>query len=316
MADVTKKPSRLTSSRRQKTRTNSRRGQNPVTQRELKGGSIDVPSNPPNVSYQPWNNLTIVHSGTTGELTITVDDLCYELAKQIDPIMTGLSYTKTNQTGSKLSSIINMKLQKIRAWNITGQMIALSVDDFSDSAKAIADVDALCGLVDTGSSTHTPAVGYDLPASHRSIVLRNGSAASDSKSVLYHVMAPSTDTIIVYTTVLWKFDGPSKFSSFETVMMQTIREISESAKNASTSVSHVEALVTDIQKQQSKLGIGNFLANGIEIAAPYVLPAVGAIEEKLDSIKAELVKLNLAEIPNDTLLKDWIVNVSSNASDA
>lgn len=192
-----------------------------VTKKELRGGQLQVPSNPPNITYQPWMPITVVHSGVSGAITITVKDLIGQLIAQIDP----------TQHAIVDKAVINIRLRSVRAWNMTGKMIALSVDDYSDADKAISDVDTLCGLVDTGSAAHVPAVGYELPESHKNIVLRNGTDSStDSKAVLYHVVSASTDTCIIYTSIFWKCDGPVKFSQFQDKMMEAILEINKNAK--------------------------------------------------------------------------------------
>lgn len=311
MAETTKKHSLLVKRRKNRVPRAprpKRDGQSLVTQHELRGGKLDVPPNPPNVAYQPWNNLTVVHSGQTGELTVKVSDLAQQIGIQIDPIKSGLNWGNNNKT---TTAYLNFKLQKVRAWNLTGQMIALSVDDFSDESKAIADVDALCGLVDTGAASHTPAVGYDLPATHRAIVHRAGASdKTDKDVVLYHVMAPGTDTILIYTTVLWKFDGPAKFSAFESSMLETVRSIARNTAQISRDTSTLESIAVDVQKAQSKLGIGSFIANGLEVAAPYIIPAVGALEDKLTKIHEELAKLNLQNVGDDVLLKDWVTSLS------
>lgn len=227
-----------------RTRSNRSRakgkGNNFVTKREVKGGQIHVSSNPPDITYQPWYPCTVVHMGATSDLHITVDDLVKELAGQLDPFHH--AFHGTLGDGSTVRCLvdqknataprINLRLQSVRAWNLTGRIISLSVDDFSDISKAIGDADSLCGLVDTGSSTHVPAVGYELPLSHRNIVLRNSS--TEGSAQLYHVMAPSSDTFIVYTNVLWRCDGPSKLASgFEDKMLSVMKRISNLSKTVS-----------------------------------------------------------------------------------
>lgn len=298
-------PKNTSTSRRYRGRRTSASRRNAVTHHELSGGSIQVPSNPPSITYQPWNHLTVVYTGntsTTGEITVKVSDLCDQIKAQIDPISTGLSSTP----------IFNVKLQRIRAWNLTGHMIALSVDDYSDAAKAISDVDALCGLVDTGSSSHTPAVGYDLPSSHRNIVMRNGSSsATDKKAVLYHVMAPASDTVIIYTTILWKFDGPSKFSTFNRAMLAAIESIAENVKGTNADVGAIRKMVDDMDSRSTRLAWGNAIVDGALKAAPYVIPAV-ARDDSLSKLKSLLSELK--EVP-DMSVKEWIEQATHSSYD-
>nr|QRW42518.1 MAG: hypothetical protein [Nefer virus] len=277
-----------------------------VSHHELFGGSLKVPQNPPSVAYQPWNHLTVVHAGstsTTGEITITVPDLVAQLRSQTDPIGTGLSK----------STIINLKLQRVRAWNLTGNMIALSVDDFSDTAKSIADVDALCGLVDTGSKNHTPAVGYDIPSTHRNLVLRNDKLTSTS--VLYHVMAPSSDTVVIYTTVLWKFDGPSKFSTFNSTMLDIVRTINENVQGMAAGVSALRETVEDLDARAKKhqgLAIGNTIVDGALKAVPYVISVAAKEDDKMERVIKALE--NMKVVP-DVPLNVWLDTVTTTSFD-
>lgn len=217
-----------------------------VTRRELKGGKMDVPTNPPSVAYQPWMPVTVVHAGVSGEITITVSDLINQLISQIDPTKHAILPPDRN---NRPTAVINIRLRSVRAWNMTGKMIALSVDDFSDADKAIADVDTLCGLVDTGSASHVPAVGYDLPESHKNIVLRNGTDNSTDKSaVLYHVISGSDDSCIIYTNIFWKCDGPAKFSQFQDKMMETILEMNKNIKSSTKIVDKSADRLKDIKE--------------------------------------------------------------------
>lgn len=187
-----------------------------VTHKELTGGKLNVPSNPPSVSYQPWMPITVVHTGKSGEIIIKMSDLISQLMQQLDPTSHAIAQ----------NPVINIKIRSVRAWNVSGTIIALSVDDFSDADKSIKDVDMLCGIVDTGSASHVPAVGYELPVSLKNVILRNGSDAStDKDAVLYHIVSGKNDSVIIYTSIFWKFDGPSKFSGFQSTMMQAIYDI-------------------------------------------------------------------------------------------
>lgn len=249
-----------------------------VSHHELIGGSLEVSQNPPSVAYQPWNHLTIVHAGCTstiGKTTITVQDLVTQLSDQIDPNGTSLSKT----------TIISIKLQRVRAWNLTGNMIALSVDDYSDSVEPLTDVDALCGLVDTGSENHTPAVGYDIPSTHRSLVMRN--EKPNSTSVLYHVMAPPSDTVVIYTTVLWKFDGPSKFTTFNSTKLDIVRTINENVQGMAAGDTALRETVEDLDARATThqdFAIGNTIASEALEAIPYEITVAEKEDDKTERV--------------------------------
>lgn len=263
------------------TRRKKQRGGGFITRKEIRGGKMNVPSNPPSIHYQPWMPLTVVHSGISGEITIKVKDLVAEIKGQIDPTKHALvDYP-----------ILNIRLRSVRAWNLTGRMIALTVDDFSDASKAIADVDALCGLVDTGSSTHIPAIGYEMPESHKNIVLRNGNdTSSDRDVVLYHLVCPSTDTCIMYTSILWKFDGPATFSAFHDAMLTSVQQIERSMASTSSGITKL----VELEEKVCKGDFGKLLIDGIEKVAPYVIaPITATTEERLIRIERLLLAVNL-----------------------
>lgn len=279
-----------------------------VTKREMKGGMINVPSNPPIVSYQPWFQTTVVHSGMSGDITIKVSDLITQLQIQLDPTNHGF---KERDSRGKSDTVLNIRLRSIRAWNLTGRMIALTVDDYSDADKAIRDVDALCGIVDTGSQAHIPAIGYEMPESHKNIVLRNGTDSStDSGAVLYHIVCPSSDTCIIYTSIFWKFDGPAKFTSFHNSMLTSVQQIERNVFHIENNVSRILEITT---KEDSKnVGdYGSLIIDGIEKVAPYVITAaskednllvnrIQQLEDKLNNISCSSDEYSRCGSPHDT----------------
>lgn len=210
--------------------TKRQRGPKPskfVTRREVRGGKIDLGSNPPEVAYQPWMPLVVVHSGMSGDIAITVRDLAIQICKQVDP--THHAIREFPKVWNNTEPILQIRVRSVRAWNLTGRMVSLSVDDFSTPDKAISDVDTLCGIVDTGSTQHVPAVGYQLPLSCQNIVLRND--AHTGAAILYHVMCADSDSCIIYTSVFYRFDGPAKITGFQDSMISLVRSISTDVQN-------------------------------------------------------------------------------------
>lgn len=252
-----------------------------VTKKEMRGGEMQVPSNPPGINHQPWFQTTIVHTGASGDITIKVSDLVTQLVKQLDPHKHGFAPTNDN---SGAGPVINLRVRSVRAWNLSGRMIALSVDDFSDAQKAVSDVDTLCGLVDTGSAAHIPAVGYELPESHKNIVLRNGlDRSTDKDVVIYHVVCATSDAVVIYTSIYWKFDGPAQFSAFHDQMMATVRRIERS-----TNV--IDRNLELIKNNAEECDHGNVIIGGIKKVAPYVIAAAAANEDTV-AMRDRIVEL-------------------------
>lgn len=258
-----------------------------VTRRELNGGKLDLPSNPPEVTHQPWMPLTVVHSGMSGDISMTVRDIVLQAVRQLDP--TGHAFKPHSENWSASECVLQIRIRSIRVWNVTGRMIALSVDDFSDANKAISDVDTLCGLVDTGSAAHVPSVGYDLPSTHKHIVLRNDSLTS--KAIVYHVNCPSNDVCIIYTNIFLRCDGPAKVSSFNDSMSKMVSRIRGEVVDMNKSVSDIKK-ATDKLVEHDRGTIGKAISKGAEIIAPYVITAAAADEnERMDRIEALLQRL-------------------------
>lgn len=257
-----------------------------ITRREVHGGKIDVPTNPPEVAYQPWMPLIVVHSGISGDFHITVRDLCQQIARQIDPTQHALR--TFGDKWSDAECIMQVRLRSVRAWNLTGRMISLSVDDFSDVSKAISDVDTLCGLVDTGSTMHVPAVGFQLPTSHQNIVLRNDKL--NHGAILYHVMSSSNDNCIIYSSVFFRFDGPAKFSGFQDSMYKLVRNIGNKLNEVKNEAQQINKSVKEIQ-DHDRGSVVNAIYKGVSVLAPVVAPVVAGEDSDLTSKVDDLCQL-------------------------
>lgn len=195
-----------------------------VTIRSLNGGRMLPTNDPPQVAYQPWNHITLAWYDQPSDHNF--GDLVNELRKQIDPNNTGLAAV------GKLA--IQMKIHSIRVWNITGKTVALTVYDFHDSS----DSDQLCGVMDAGSNTGIPRLGFEMPLSFRQMVMRNDS--NTGKKKLYTVSAASSDTILQYIRMEWRFDGPVKGPSvdlnWERRLFETQVKALQEAKSTSQTV--------------------------------------------------------------------------------
>lgn len=257
-------------------------GSSYISRKEVKGGKLNVPPNPPDVTYQPWYPATVVMQHGGGELKCTLETLANTLVKQIDPLthaFRAVDDTKVNKRGGPLFQV---RVRNVRAWNLTGHMIALSVNDLTANTKS--NTDTLCGIVDTGATTHTPAVGYELPQSHRDLVFHND--GQDMDDPIFHVITPPNDASIIYVGVFWRCDGPSKFSAFAQSMLSLASKATVRNKALASNNKIVSGIASDVQSSRVSLskieehtdkgGIGNAIVKGVEIAAPYVLPIAAA----------------------------------------
>lgn len=137
-----------------------------------------------------------------GSAELKIYDILKLLKAQVDPTTRGFNQT----TSGDKRFVVQLKFNSFRCWNLTGRVIALSVTDPTDVDSANGGRDQLCGLVDTGSQYHTPAVGYLLSASHRNQVLRTDDVTGNIP--LLAVTAATGDQCILYIDCAYKFDGP------------------------------------------------------------------------------------------------------------
>lgn len=192
-----------------------------VTKKEMSGGAFRPGSNPPQVTYIPWNNVTLVISHNT-DLSLKVNDILKHLKSQLDPTGRGFN---TETSGDK-RFVVQMRIHSIAAWNLTGRVISLSVEDFSDTNSASSGRDQLVGLVDTGTSTHTPSVGYKIPSNLSQHVIRTDDVTGSM--FLLTVTAPAGSQLVTYLKISYRFDGPAKHPE----IMSPLAEIETTIKDA------------------------------------------------------------------------------------
>lgn len=173
-----------------------------VTKRELNGGKITPPINPPDVTYQPWFHITLVDTFSSTKYDCKTNHIIKLLRRQLDPTSRGLNQIQSGD----LRFVVQIRLFSIQAWNLTGRLIALTVDDYSEAKTAAGGRDQLCGIVDTGSQTHTPCVGYLMPSALRQMVIRTDDIQGDD--YIFTLTSGTSDQCVVYIKIAFRFDGP------------------------------------------------------------------------------------------------------------
>lgn len=257
-----------------------------VTKASLAGGRIRVPTNPPDVNFQPWNHVTLVDAFTHTDKEFKITDIVQLLKSQLDPINRGF-----NQGTGESALMVQMRFFEVMAWNLTGRMIAMSVTDFSESTSAKANREQLCGLVDTGAQSHIPAVGYLMPALHRSIVLRND--VVDRDVILFNIQAGQGDSCIFYLKMAYRFDGPVKIPKLmqPLAIMREQLEVTKSLNANTASVSdNTKKSTGTLSKLKNTLGdmvkklpdTVQTIKDGVEVTAMLV-SALALVEEEEQS---------------------------------
>lgn len=205
-------------------RRNSRRSpsaKNFVTKTEIKGTKVSPSSNPPDITQQPWYPYVVTDT-FAGSKNYTVKIICDILRTRMDPNGWGLNPTASDSPVSRVPFRIQVRIQAVYVWNLSGKFITLSIEDFHDTNSASGGRDQLCGLIDSGTQLHTPAVGYRLPLNSRQTVLRN----DDVEGGIYiaHSQSADGDLCLIHFHILWRFDGPSKPPTFTGVSLFNISE--------------------------------------------------------------------------------------------
>lgn len=210
---------------------------------ENRGGRLNVGSNPPQVTYQPWYNLIISDMHTDGK--------DYTPAKIVSLITTQLDPHKHGFTATNLR--LQFRLLEVRSWNLNGRNIGLAIDDYSVRNKS--DQEQICGIIDSGTALHVPGVGFKTPISLANLVLRNDN--DDKDDTIVHIVAPAKSQCVTYLTVCWRFDGPIKLTSFSTeferligsnnVIRADVRKLTEYAKDFSEN-SRTNVILNSISK--------------------------------------------------------------------
>lgn len=263
---------------------------------DLNGGKLTVPSNPPEVTYQPWNSAVIVDS-FSDSLDMTVHSLTRLLNKQLDP--NGHAFKDCPDSYSSNEFRLLIKIHSVRAWALNGKMIALSVEDFLVPNKDKAAVDQLCGIVDIGNANHIPGLGYKLPASHQQAVIRDDKTAFG----LQHLFSIKCDgAAICYINVSWRCDGPSTLPTFQTNIETLVRTIQMTSNNSNYQVRQIRDRMAKVNQQLDDLiasqpGIINEVLNEVPIGAAAVTVAgLTELQVELKALKLELQGIHGFEV--------------------
>lgn len=250
----------------------------------MTGGRFTPPPNPPSVTYQPWNHVTVMTIVKGEEKEYKLTDIVTILKKQLDPTNRGF-----NQGTGEHTLVLQIRLDSITAWNLTGRVVALSISDYTDAAQAKENREQLAGLVDAGTTTHTPAVGYRYPSSLRQTVLRNDKY--DRDVVIMTLSAGSTDTVCIHISLEYKFDGPVKPPITQLTEALLLKELA-----AGTSAAQASA--------QKIIGIDKVLKR-LDVTAKNTndLQKSGYLEKIIDGVKhTAMIVSAVAEEQDDAML--------------
>lgn len=268
-----------------------------VTKREMMGGRIPVPENPPDVDYQPWFHFTLVASATS-KLDLKIGDLNKLIKSQLDPQGSAFIEKDDDQKGSFR---VQYRLFSAKAWNLTGRVITLVVSDINDIGKTS---EQLCGLVDTGSPAHTPCVGYLMPAAYRNEVIRCDATMRNHPLVL--IQGGNGDRILLQLRMAWRPDGPIvpvSIMDSSAVIIDSLIDIQRNTQSIEVQnvlAMQIRSLVKEISglvktMKDNQPSTVSKIVNGVSQVASYVLPLVADTEsESFEDFKHDIEELQQA----------------------
>lgn len=260
----------------------------PHTRFETKGRKFSPGQNPPDVALKPFNQITMVHSGsgtTETSYDYTSQDLLGELIQQINP--------SGSPNGPDLKADhIEMRVLTVKAWNLTGSKIAFSAYDHISN-----DNTTLCSIVDVGAKDSYPVIGYEFPSAHKEVVIKTGSKK------IYSLFTPKGNTVMIYTTLLWRFIGNPKFTFSTELLIHMSQKIDHMetstrkiAQSSNSTAASTRATVKAVEKLvEAQPGLVSRIVDGVTHIGAYVAP-LAADEDtlrRLEELK-ESVSLLLA----------------------
>lgn len=247
---------------------------------EYRGRKFDPGNNPPDVTLSPFNHLVLVHLAEGSAFSsFKVKDLLTQLKSQVDP-----DSRQNLEVG-----FMELKIQSVRVWNLTGKMLTLRANDFVTSTTDA--VVTLCTTMDVCGGADWARVAFEWPTTHKQVTL------SSSRDVsLFDVVTGANDKAIMYVTVLWRFTGQPviKFSGDILVnMSRNINSIRQTSQKLVTGQEESNRHLTEIVKNQP--GLVSKIIDGITHVGAYVAPLAADAEllSRLDELKMAIDDLAL-----------------------
>lgn len=219
-------------------------GERSYSGRTLRGFKFSPASNPPDITIQPWFSTVVTKivtsSLTTSEYALTLGKLTEALYQQLDPKSTCFLQIQEKQK-EYVGPSIQLRLQSLSIWNLTGRVIGLSINDVTDEAKD--DKDQYGGWIDHGGASWFPALGFQYPASASAEVHRADN--SNGPLVLASIMGSPRDSLLYHFKVLWRPDGPIKFDIIQDSMARMVSKIDVSVDDIADKLSALSSKYGD-----------------------------------------------------------------------
>lgn len=250
------------------TRTQSRGSYTQSERTADYGRKYTPPTNPPDVTAQPWWGVTLSAIRKPGN---------YSFKDLHDDFFTQVGGTNTfNQTSwdSDASNAFRfqVRISKVSVWNLTGRLISLVVWDIEEINYIDAqhkEVDVLGSWVDCGGPSHFPTVGYYYPSTHSRRVFRPDPRYKD-----YNILTTQgfkTDSILYHLKIEWRSDGVpgNKPLAFIPSVERLIGKLTPKIDEVIEAVKCAEK-----DREEKSSTVKNLIVDGASVAANYVVPIV------------------------------------------
>lgn len=241
----------------------------PRQRADLRGRKFKPPTQPPEITPQPFNALTIFHvgKGDSGKYEFTPSDLAKQVIQQINP--------------SKLftfpETALELRVLKVRVWNMTGKTLHLVAYDYLSNATSQASLQI---VIDMGSPNTYPAVGYEWPTTHQQTVLN-----STITKKLFTVVGGEKADVVMYISVLWRIYGmpvPQYTLGLLAQITDTLKDVKTDTKEVVEQAKESNSHLKDIRESQP--GLISKIINGVAHVGAYVAP-LAADEVTLNALK-------------------------------
>lgn len=191
----------------------------------FRGNPYTPLSNPPGTTAQPWRPLVISSINAPGDYTFT--SLIEDFQAQLNTSKFTFNTVSFNtDTGTPFR--IQIRLEKVSVWNLTGKILSLSVWEIPEpsTTQATTEKTQLGSWVDCGGPSCFPSVGYNYPESHRHRVYRPDPLLA--KQVILSTTSAAGDRILCHLHILCKTDGFPKFPTVGDIVSESLRNIEAS----------------------------------------------------------------------------------------
>lgn len=230
------------------------------------GRKYSPPTNPPDVTAQPWWGVTLCTIRKPGDYTFS--DLHKDFFTQVGGKNT-FNQTDWNTDASNAFRF-QVRISKATVWNLTGRLVSLVVWDIEEITYTNAthsEVDILGSWVDCGGPAHFPAVGYYYPSTHSRRVFRPDPRYQDYK--ILTTAASASDSILYHLKIEWRSDGTPGNKALVTnpVAERIVSRLGPKIDRVAEAVISAEK-----EREEKSSTVKELVVDGVSAAANYVIP--------------------------------------------